>query len=525
MNDPKQSYEDLENKIKILEQELSELKNNNFNQDYEDFVQYSQSIYYQYSNLRGGLFWSNRVKDILGFSPEEIKENPFLWNNSIHPDDKPLVEKAIEDFERGAEYNIEYRIKTKSGNWIWLHDHFIRKIQIGDEIIIDGNALDITLQKEAELALRESEERFKNYINSTSDIVFTLDTEQRHNGIFGDWAEKSGLSKEFFLGKTTKELLGDKAEVHESANKRALKGEYVVYEWSNQIGDSTIYFQTSLSPLYKENKIIGIIGVGRNITDLKKIEFALRESEKNIHKQNIELRKLNSDKNRFISILAHDLKNPFNNIRGLLKLIQENLTSYNEIELKNIISMIHESVEKYHNLLEDILHWARTQSGNFSIEGEKLLFIKICKEVIENLQAMATQKDISIHLGAKDSDIVFTDKNILTTILRNLISNSIKFTNQGGHIDISLKHDNANAIVTVSDNGIGISSERIETLFEISQVHSTPGTDKENGTGLGLMLCKELIEKQSGKIWVNSELGKGSQFIFSLPLPSSPTDT
>jgi PAS domain S-box-containing protein len=522
MNDPKPSYEDLQNKIKILELELSNLKKSDFRQDYEDFVQYSQSIYYQYSNLRGGLFWSNRVKDILGFSPEEIKENPFLWNNSIHPDDLPLVQKAIEDYERGADYNIEYRIRTKSGKWIWLHDHFIRKIQIGDEIIIDGNALDITLQKEAELALRESEERFRNYINSTSDIVFTLDTEQRHNGIFGDWAEKSGLSKEFFLGKTTKELLGDKADVHEEANKKALNGEYVVYEWSNVIGDTTIYFQTSLSPLYKENKIIGIIGVGRNITNLKKIEFALRESEESIQKQNIELIKLNSDKNRFISILAHDLKNPFNNIRGLLKLIQENLSSYNEIELKKIIDMIHESVEKYHNLLEDILHWARTQSGNFSIEGEKLLFIKTCTEVIENLQAMATQKDISIQLEAKNSEIVFTDKNILTTILRNLISNSIKFTNQGGHIQISLEQNNFNSIITVSDNGIGISPERLKTLFEISQVHSTPGTEKENGTGLGLMLCKELIEKQSGKIWVKSQPGKGSQFIFSIPnLPSN----
>lgn len=501
------------------------MKNEKNSQDYEDFVQYSPSIYYQYSNLRGGLFWSNRVQDILGFSPDEIKKNPFLWNKSIHPDDMAFVQKAIEDYQKGTEYNIEYRIKTKSGKWIWLNDHFIRKIQIGNEIIIDGNAIDITQRKEAELALRESEEMFKKCINSTSDIVFTLDTEQRHNGIFGDWAEKAGLTKSFFLGKTAKELLGENAEIHIQANNKALSGENVVYEWSSNIGDSTFYYQTSVSPLYKENKIIGIIGIGRNITDLKKTEFALRASEENIQKQNIELRKLNSDKNRFISILAHDLKNPFNNIYGLINLMLDSFETYEPSELKNIIQMIHDSASKYRSLLEDILHWARTQTGNFSIEREKLNFLAVCREVVESLQVLAIKKAISIQIDTRESDIIFSNKNILSTVLRNLISNSIKFTNRRGQIKISLQEKNSDLIVKVSDNGVGISPDRIKTLFDISQVQSTLGTEKEFGTGLGLMLCKELIKKQSGKIWVESEVGKGSHFLFSIPTLTETIDS
>ena len=127
----------------------------------------------------------------------------------------------------------------------------------------------IQKRKEAELALQESEERFKNYINSTSDIVFTLDTEQKHTGVFGDWVEKAGLTKSHFIGKSTKELLGENAEIHVQANEKALSGEHVVYEWSAILGNSILYYQTSLSPLIEGNKVIGIIGVGRNITELK----------------------------------------------------------------------------------------------------------------------------------------------------------------------------------------------------------------------------------------------------------------
>lgn len=516
MSNPKPTYEELENKIKNLELELNTIRNIE-SYTYKDFVQFSRSIYYKYSNLRGGLFWSDRV-NILGFSPEEIKTDPFLWFNSIHPEDKPNVKKAIEDYAKGKNYEIEYRIQTKSGKWIWLQDHFIRKTQIEDEIIIDGNAIDVTYRKKAELELKESEERFKNYINSTSDIVFTLDTEQKHTGVFGDWVEKAGLTKSYFLGKTTKEILGENAEIHVKANEKALNGEQVVYEWSSVLGGNTLYFQTSLSPLFEGNTISGIIGVGRNITDLKNTEIALRKSENNVQKQNLELRKLNADKNRFISILAHDLKNPFSSILGILDLLTENIRTYNIEETEKLIHLLNISANKYYNLLNEILEWTKTKSGNFTFEPENLDFEIICQEVIDNLRLMANAKELSINISIVNDKIIIADKNMLTTILRNLISNSIKFTNRGGQINICLEKNENYFTVTISDNGVGITAKRLETLFEISHMSSTLGTEAEKGTGLGLLLCLELIEKHKGRIWAESEEGKGSVFAFTIPL-------
>ena len=375
----------------------------------------------------------------------------------------------------------------------------------------------IQKRKEAELALQESEERFKNYINSTSDIVFTLDTEQKHTGVFGVWVEKAGLTKSHFIGKSTKELLGENAEIHVQANEKALRGEHVVYEWSAILGNSILYYQTSLSPLIEGNKTIGIIGVGRNITELKNIEIALRKSEENVQKQNLELRKLNADKNRFISILAHDLKNPFSSILGILSMLTENIRTYSKEENEKLIHLLNDSANRYYTLLNEILEWTKTKSGNFTFDPKNLDFEVICQEVIDNLSLMANTKKINIKFFNTKDKFVLADKHMLTTILRNLISNSIKFTNVGGIINIYLEQSNTFFTVTISDNGIGIAPNRIDTLFEISHMSSTLGTQAEKGNGLGLLLCKELIERHKGKIWAENNPNGGTNFYFTLP--------
>ena len=237
-----------------------------------------------------------------------------------------------------------------------------------------------------------------------------------------------------------------------------------------------------------------------------------------VEKSEINLHQLNADKDRFISILGHDLKNPFNNILGFSEILTDEIDSLNKDEIKDIAKDIHKSAQITNKLLEDILMWARTQQGKIPFKPHKISFTEICKNIIETLKPNADAKNITIDYSAPMEIIIFADNDMLKTVLRNLVSNAIKFTNNSGVINISAEVNSENVTISVSDNGIGIPSENLAKLFDISEVLSTKGTAGETGTGLGLLLCKEFVEKHGGKIWVESTVGEGSDFKFTLPV-------
>jgi signal transduction histidine kinase len=219
-----------------------------------------------------------------------------------------------------------------------------------------------------------------------------------------------------------------------------------------------------------------------------------------------------------MSILGHDLKSPFNNLLGLSEALMEDIRKLDIDEIEDYANKINKSAQNTNNLLEDILMWARTQQGKMPFEPQILSFKDICRDALDVLNPNANSKNISINYSAEDHIIVFADADMLKTVLRNLVSNAIKFTNNGGAVNISAVENSGNVIISVSDNGIGIAPEDLVKLFDLSQVITTKGTAKETGTGLGLFLCKEFVEKHGGKIWVESEAGKGSDFKFTLPL-------
>lgn len=231
----------------------------------------------------------------------------------------------------------------------------------------------------------------------------------------------------------------------------------------------------------------------------------------------IRLHQLNADKDRFISILGHDLKSPFNNLLGLSELLKEDIRKLDIDEIESIANDINKTARTTHNLLEDILKWAGAQQGKIPFEPQILNFRDICTDILEILSPNASAKKITINYSAPDEINIFADIDMLKTIIRNLVSNAIKFTNNGGTINITTGQTYSNVTISVSDNGIGIAPEDLKKLFDISEVLSTKGTAGESGTGLGLLLCKEFVEKHGGKIWVESEVGKGSEFKFTLP--------
>jgi two-component system sensor histidine kinase/response regulator len=237
-----------------------------------------------------------------------------------------------------------------------------------------------------------------------------------------------------------------------------------------------------------------------------------------ICRQSTELQKLIFERNRFISILAHDLKNPFTGLISITEaLLNANITDIEQVRKFSLT--IHNIVLQQYKLLNNLLEWSRLQIGSLKPETKECDINSIIQDIIELYQPITSNKNLTLHTFISDeSRHVKIDSRMLDTVLRNLISNAIKFTNQNGKIKISAIKDNEYISISVEDNGVGIDKDNISKLFNIGVSYSNPGTNNEQGTGLGLILSKELIKKNNGNILVESNLGKGSKFTIKLPV-------
>lgn len=233
------------------------------------------------------------------------------------------------------------------------------------------------------------------------------------------------------------------------------------------------------------------------------------------------LHRANADKDRFISILSHDLRSPFNAILGFSEVLAEEVKTLDRREIEDLAIKINKSTRNTYNLLEDILLWARVQSSRTPFNPMPLVLNDICNDILVHLSAVATAKKIELTCSTGENLTVYADADMLKTVLRNLISNAIKFSWSGGTVTIKATESAGNITVSISDHGTGIKPEQLASLFDIAGAHSATGTAGETGTGLGLLLCKEFIERHNGHMWVKSEFGNGSEFLFSLPKPSA----
>lgn len=285
-------------------------------------------------------------------------------------------------------------------------------------------------------------------------------------------------------------------------------------------------------PLRLNDKIIGVMVVqdyndefayGENEMQLltfvsEQISQAItrRKNSEAIKKYAEELHQLNTTKDKFFSIIAHDLKNPFITILGFTDLLQSDFGELTDEEKLYYIQEMNKSAQISHNLLQNLLQWSRSQTGRIEFNPTKLNLANLVKDNINLLNATASNKQIELTSEIQDDTFVFADEDMINTVLRNLISNAIKFTPQKKSIKISSRFTNGFLETCVEDTGIGMNEETLNKLFRLDVSHSSKGTEEEAGTGLGLILCKEFVEKNSGKIRVESKPGKGSKFIFTL---------
>jgi len=227
---------------------------------------------------------------------------------------------------------------------------------------------------------------------------------------------------------------------------------------------------------------------------------------------------LNSTKDRFFSIIAHDLRNPFHVVSGFSEVLLKDFDKLPHEKIIKFLHLIHTSSTSGNNLLENLLQWSRSQTGRITFDPIVITLAAIAEEVFDLLEGDAQRKNITLHQLIHPSTRVTADENMLKTIFRNLISNAIKFTPDNGTVMLKTKSTGSTVEITVADTGIGIAPENQALLFRIDATFTTKGTANEPSTGLGLIICKEFVEKNNGEIWLESKIGVGSEFKFTLPI-------
>lgn len=266
-------------------------------------------------------------------------------------------------------------------------------------------------------------------------------------------------------------------------------------------------------PFVKEELLARVeVNVARKLA-----EDELRTSRNNLKKINQELEKAIATKDMFFSIMAHDIKNPLWATMGCAETLAKEVDDFDKDEIRELSDVIFRSSTHLMDLLENLLLWSKTQTGTEDFKPQTINLYQVVTKACNVLTESAKSKNIQIHFEIEEDLTMNADENMITTIIRNLVQNGIKFTHHGGSVKVSAKNLAEHLELKVTDSGVGMKPESVEKLFKIEAHHSTKGTDSEKGTGLGLILCKEFVDQHKGSISVQSELNVGTTFALKFP--------
>ena len=287
----------------------------------------------------------------------------------------------------------------------------------------------------------------------------------------------------------------------------------VLYNLKKKDGSVIKALISSVAIKDENGNVVAFQGSIRDITAQKEAEIKLKKNQKY-------LQELNASKDKFFSIISHDLRSPFNSILGFTELLWKNSEDFSRAEIEKIAYDIYKTGNETIDLLNNLLEWSSSQTGKLKINPENFFLKNVVDDTIDLLNDYAKKKNITVLNEVPGQIEVFADKNMISSVIRNLLSNAIKFT-QNGDVKISAEDVNSFVKFSITDTGVGIKPEDIKKLFRLDKEFSTKGTANEKGSGLGLILCKEFIEKNNGEIYVKSEKGKGTSFILKLPAPGT----
>jgi two-component system, sensor histidine kinase and response regulator len=410
---------------------------------------------------------------------------------------------------------LETQIITSAG--------LIREVEIkANHIIIRGRKTlqgvfrDITERKKAEEELAQEQYLMRTLMDNLPDHIYFKDSKSRFIRINKALARFIGLNDpdqavgktdfDFFTVEHAQQAYNDEQNIIRTGHLLSLE------EKETHHNRPDTWVSTIKLPMRdKEGNTNGTFGISRDITERKK-------TDEEIKLKNELLQTINAEKDKFFSIIAHDLKGPLSAFLGATQILIEEIQNMTLEEIKEITVSMKESATNIYGLLENLLEWSRLKQGRMDFNSEVFNVKQKISACIEVLSESAKKKEIKINYSLPEDLTTYADSHMLETIVRNLVSNAIKFTPKSGEIGISAAALPDNTIeIKIRDSGIGMSQELMNKLFLLTEKTSRKGTEGEPSTGLGLLLCKEFIEKYNGKIWVESAEGKGSTFSFTLP--------
>lgn len=356
------------------------------------------------------------------------------------------------------------------------------------------------------------------------DLVIKTDDDFKIEYARGDIKSLLGYNESELIGKPLTSLLNNPEYLDGYKNftqkKKMHEGFFDAEIKSNE--GLFVPMSFSFTPIIDNEVITGYITIARDITERKKHELLLEkaneELELKVKERTSELEELNANKDKLFSVIAHDLKSPFTAILGYSDYLAQDIEELSKEEIKSYAASINTSAVNIFKLLSNLLEWSVLQTTGKKYHPENFNLNSLVEKNVELFEIIAIDKNIKLWSDIKTEINLCADRNMTESILRNLISNALKFTHEKGSIIITAESKNEFAQICVCDNGIGMSEKEIGKLFQLKTEMSREGTNKEKGTGLGLILCKEFVERNGGKIWVESRESKGSKFIFTLPL-------
>ena len=369
-------------------------------------------------------------------------------------------------------------------------------------------------------ALRSSEERLSTIFKNNVSAILIVEKDTSISLVNDAYCKLTGYTQEEMVGKSWTTLVPEN-ELKRLSEYNRLRfmqtpGIPDIYEFQFLKKDGEI--RIGIMSVFFDQQMDQIVISVTDITERKNIENELKKNES-------ELKALNTTKDKLFSIVAHDLRGPIGTSADLLDVMIESYNSFSDDERLKMLEILKNSAQSTYNLLETLLNWAIVQTNNLVFKPDHFNLTKCIESILRNLSSTVLSKNLTILFEPSNEIIGYGDQNMIQTVLRNMIGNAIKYTFRGGTIEVKAVDRDSDIVVTISDNGIGMEDETKKYLFNQNRLDSRFGTENEKGTGLGLILCKEFIEKHGGSIRVESETGKGSRFIFNLPKSLSNNET
>ncbi len=496
----------------ITERKVVELKLSESESRYRQLVEMSPDAIMVYS--RGKILFTNEagVKLFGADSPDRLINKPVteLFYPGAIDTDKARIKQMMEE---GYKFPLtQQKFVRLDGSMLDVEVSAV-PITFHNRPAAQAIIRNISGRKFVEEELRRRQREVSTLLDSLPAYAFFKDHKSRYVIVNKSFAALVGIPQDQIAGKTDYDLFPkEQAEKIILEDRLVIETGKAVNPREDRIAEkhNVRTVQIRKVPLLDDSgRTIGLIGLAFDITERKIAEEAVK-------KYSSELEELNANKDKFFSIISHDLKSPFQGLLGISNALIDEFDRLTLDEIKMFITNIYSSTKNLYNLIENLLQWSRIETGKLEYSPVKLNLYEEVNYSIGLLVMNAKKKDIILRNAVSDNIFVISDMNILASTLQNLISNAIKFTPAGGMITVSAGIEKDKVEVSVTDTGVGIPEGTIKKLFRIESQVSTEGTARESGTGLGLIICKELLEKQGNNIWVTSRIGSGSSFTFTL---------